>query len=140
MHYRFLTLVFCLFSFCSAQAQPYDLVIKNGRVVDGTGNPWVYADVAIQNGRIVQVGTIPATDAKRTIDATGLIVAPGFIDVHTHVEGSLEAQPGAPNFIFDGVTTMITGNCGGLKHKPSYLFRYPSNAGNFGESWLADRA
>lgn len=95
------------------QAQPYDLVIKNGRVVDGTGNPWVYADVAIQNGRIVQVGVVPAADAKRTIDATGLIVAPGFIDVHTHVEGSLEVQPGAPNFIYDGVTTMITGNCGG---------------------------
>jgi N-acyl-D-amino-acid deacylase len=94
-------------------AQSYDLVIKNGRVVDGTGNPWIYADVAIQNGRIVRIGTIPATDAKRTIDATGLIVAPGFIDVHAHVEGSLEAQPGAPNFIHDGVTTVITGNCGG---------------------------
>ncbi|AUD05194.1 N-acyl-D-amino-acid deacylase family protein [Spirosoma pollinicola] len=113
MHYRFLTLVFCLLCFCSAHAQTYDLVIKNGRVVDGTGNPWVYADVAIKDGRIVKVGSIPATDAKRTIDASRLIVAPGFIDVHTHVEGSLEAQPGAPNFIFDGVTTMITGNCGG---------------------------
>lgn len=95
-----------------ALAQPYDLVIRNGRVVDGTGNPWVYADVAISNGRIVRVGTVPIADAKRTIDATGLIVAPGFIDVHTHVEGDLETQPGAPNFVHDGVTTMITGNCG----------------------------
>jgi N-acyl-D-amino-acid deacylase len=109
----FLSLVLCLFVPILTYSQPYDLVIKNGRVVDGTGNPWVYADVAIQNGRIVRVGDVPATEAKRTIDATGLVVAPGFIDVHTHVEGSLEAQPGAPNFIFDGVTTMITGNCGG---------------------------
>ena len=113
MLHRFLTIIFLLLLPCSLYAQQYDLVIKNGRVVDGTGNPWVYADVAIQNGRIIRVGTIPATEAKRTIDATGLIVAPGFIDVHTHVEGSLEAQPGAPNFVFDGVTTMITGNCGG---------------------------
>ncbi len=113
MYHRFPTLVFCLFSLISVHAQTYDLVIKNGRVVDGTGNPWVYTDVAIKDGRIVRVGSIPTTDAKRTIDARGLVVAPGFIDVHTHVEGSLEAQPGAPNFIFDGVTTLITGNCGG---------------------------
>lgn len=113
MQLRFLLLVLCLILPGLLRAQSYDLVIKNGRVVDGTGNPWIYADVAIQNGRIVRIGTIPATDAKRTIDATGLIVAPGFIDVHAHVEGSLEAQPGAPNFIHDGVTTVITGNCGG---------------------------
>lgn len=113
MKHGFLPLIYCLFVSFSVYAQPYDLVIKNGRVVDGTGNPWVYADVAIQNGRIVRVGAIPPTDAKRAIDAAGLIVAPGFIDVHAHVEGSLEAQPGAPNFIHDGVTTVITGNCGG---------------------------
>ncbi|AKD57302.1 N-acyl-D-amino-acid deacylase family protein [Spirosoma radiotolerans] len=113
MHYRFLLLFVWFFVSGLIYAQPYDLIIKNGRVVDGTGNPWIYADVAVQNGRIVRLGTFAPTDAKRTIDATGLIVAPGFIDVHTHVEGSLEAQPGAPNFIFDGVTTMITGNCGG---------------------------
>ena len=75
-----------------ALAQPYDLVIRNGRVVDGTGNPWIHADVAIQNGRIVRVGTVAATDAKRTIDATGLIVAPGFIDVHTHTITNLHTQ------------------------------------------------
>lgn len=113
MQLRFLLLVLSLVLPGFLQAQSYDLVIKNGRVIDGTGNSWIYADVAIQNGRIVRIGTIPAADAKRTIDATGLIVAPGFIDVHAHVEGSLEAQPGAPNFIHDGVTTVITGNCGG---------------------------
>ncbi len=113
MKHRFLSILVWLFLPCFTFAQSYDLVIRNGRVIDGTGNPWVYADVAIQNGRIVRVGTIDATDAKRTIDATGLIVAPGFIDVHAHVENSLEEQPGAPNFVYDGVTTLITGNCGG---------------------------
>lgn len=124
LSYRSLLLSMCrflrLFAFYSlifsnSFAQSYDLLIKNGRVIDGTGNPWVYADVAIQNGRIVRVGTLSAADAKQTIDATGLIVAPGFIDVHAHVEGSLEAQPNAPNFVYDGVTTVITGNCGGSR-------------------------
>ncbi|QKZ12172.1 N-acyl-D-amino-acid deacylase family protein [Spirosoma sp. KUDC1026] len=101
-----------LFTACLTHAQSYDLVIKDGRVVDGTGNPWVYADVAVKNGRIVHVGKVPANSAKRTIDAAGLLVVPGFIDVHTHVEGNLNSQPTAPNFIYDGVTTVITGNCG----------------------------
>ena len=105
----------CLFLFLTttAYAQQYDLVIKNGRVVDGTGNPWQYADVAIQNGRIAQIGTISASEGKQVIDAKRQIVAPGFIDVHAHVEGDLERQPAAENFIYDGVTTLITGNCGG---------------------------
>ena len=113
MSLRYLLAGFCLFVCLPAHAQRYDLVIKHGRVVDGTGNPWIHADVGIRNGRISRIGTIDAADANRTIDAGGLIVAPGFIDVHTHVEGSLEDQPGAPNFIYDGVTTLITGNCGG---------------------------
>lgn len=108
----FFTLLVWLFSSGLSYAQPYDLVIKNGRLIDGTGKPGVQADVAIQKGRIVRVGTLPASDARRVIDATGLIVAPGFIDVHTHLEGSLEAQPLAANFVRDGVTTVITGNCG----------------------------
>ncbi len=94
-------------------AQRYDIVIRNGRVIDGTGNPWIRADVGIKDGRISTIGPIDAANATRTIDASGLIVAPGFIDVHTHVEGSLNAQPEAPNFTYDGVTTIITGNCGG---------------------------
>ena len=107
---------FLLFSFLltgAAFAQPYDLVIKNGRVIDGSGKARQRADVAITGGRIVKIGTIPATEARRVIDANGQIVTPGFIDVHAHVETDLEEQPDAPNFIFDGVTTLITGNCGG---------------------------
>ena len=114
MYNRYYAFVLCFLSFGFAHAQPpYDIVIKNGRVIDGTGNPWKYADVAIQNGHIIKVGTVPASEGKRVIDATGFVVSPGFIDVHAHVENSLEEQPNAPNFIYDGVTTLITGNCGG---------------------------
>ncbi|MBO0938171.1 D-aminoacylase [Fibrella sp. HMF5335] len=106
-------LFFLLCLTTTAYAQQYDLVIKNGRVVDGTGNPWYYADVAIKEGRVAHIGQIPDSEGKQVIDAKGQIVAPGFIDVHAHVEGDLERQPGAENFIYDGVTTLVTGNCGG---------------------------
>ncbi|MBC8029867.1 MAG: D-aminoacylase [Pyrinomonadaceae bacterium] len=89
----------------------YDLVITNARVIDGTGNPWFRADVGIRNGRIAGIGKIGAAEAKTRIDAANRILAPGFIDVHTHVE-SLFSQPAAENFIRMGVTTLVTGNCG----------------------------
>jgi N-acyl-D-amino-acid deacylase len=90
----------------------YDLVITNARVVDGAGNPWFRADVAIKGGRIARVGRVAASEGKRVIDARGQVVAPGFIDVHTHVENIYE-QPDAENFVRMGVTTLVTGNCGG---------------------------
>ena len=94
------------------QAAPaYDLLITNGRIVDGTGNPWFRADVAIKDGRIARVGRVPASEARAVIDAHNQIVAPGFIDVHTHVEG-IYNQPAADNFVRMGVTTLVTGNCG----------------------------
>src|SRR5918911_863967 len=92
-------------------APPYDLVIINGRVVDGTGNPWFRADVAVKDGRIARIGHIDPAQAREVIDARGAIVAPGFIDVHTHVE-SIYHQPDAENFVRMGVTTLVTGNCG----------------------------
>ncbi len=93
--------------------QPFDLVITGGRLVDGTGNPWFVADLAIRDGRIVEIGRIERSRAKRVIDAAGFIVAPGFIDVHTHIEGGITALPTAPNFLHMGVTSVVTGNCGG---------------------------
>lgn len=108
-----------LFTFCLAimgfvvQAQTYDLIILNGKLVDGSGNPWYYADVAIQNGKVVRVGNLKDATSKKVIDATGLIVAPGFIDVHAHIEGGEMSTPTADNFIHDGVTSVVTGNCGG---------------------------
>lgn len=93
-------------------AEPlYDVVIINGRVVDGTGNPRFRADVAIKDGRIARIGHIDPSQASKTIDARGQIVAPGFIDVHTHVEG-IYSQPEAENFVRMGVTSLVTGNCG----------------------------
>jgi N-acyl-D-amino-acid deacylase len=93
-------------------AADYDVLIRNARVVDGAGNPWFRADVAVKDGRIAAIGPLSSATALRTIDARERIVAPGFIDVHTHVEGNLERSPRGDNFLLDGVTTVITGNCG----------------------------
>jgi N-acyl-D-amino-acid deacylase len=89
----------------------YDLVITNGRIVDGTGNPWFRADIAVKDGRIARIGRIAPADALASVDARNQIVAPGFIDVHTHAEG-IYNQPAAENFVRMGVTSLITGNCG----------------------------
>jgi len=95
-----------------AQGQPFDLLIGNGLVVDGTGAPGRAASVGVRNGRIVEVGALNGATAARTLDATGLVVAPGFIDVHTHVD-EIATQPAIPHFVRMGVTTVIAGNCGG---------------------------
>ncbi len=91
----------------------YDLVIRNARVVDGSGNPWFRADVAVKDGRIAAVGRLADAQAGRSIDAQGRVLAPGFIDIHTHVEGGVEKVPTGNNYVMDGVTTVVTGNCGG---------------------------
>jgi N-acyl-D-amino-acid deacylase len=106
----------------SLHAQTYDLLITNGRIVDGTGNPWFYGDVGIKDGRIVAVGKLAGT-ATRIIDAKNQIVSPGFIDVHTHIEGNDLRVPTAPNFIMDGVTSVVTGNCGGSNTRIADYFR-----------------
>lgn len=92
---------------------PYDLVIRNGRVMDGSGRPAFAADVAIKDGRIAAVGRVPAGQGASEIDATNSAVAPGFIDVHPHVDADVHKSPAAENFVRDGVTTVVTGNCGG---------------------------
>ena len=93
-------------------AQQYDIVIINGRIVDGTGNPWFRGSIAIKDGKIARVGRFENADTKFVIDAKGQIVAPGFIDVHTHTE-DIYTNPNAENFVRMGVTTLVTGNCGG---------------------------
>jgi N-acyl-D-amino-acid deacylase len=91
----------------------FDLLIRDARVVDGTGNPWYRADVGIQSGKISAIGRLNATSAARLIDAHGRVLAPGFIDVHTHLESAIEKTPRSDNYLMDGVTTAVTGNCGG---------------------------
>jgi N-acyl-D-amino-acid deacylase len=91
---------------------PYDLVITNARVVDGAGNPWFRAGIGVRGGRIARVGRVEASEGQRAIDAQNRIVAPGFIDVHAHVE-NVYNLPAAENFVRMGVTSLVTGNCGG---------------------------
>jgi N-acyl-D-amino-acid deacylase len=95
-----------------SSAPEFDLLISGGRIADGTGNPWFEADLAIKDGRVASIGRINADRAMRVIDARGRIVAPGFIDVHTHIEGGITRLPGAENFLQMGVTSVVTGNCG----------------------------
>lgn len=105
-------LLLLLLSALPAYAQ-FDLIVKNGRIIDGGGNPWYEGDVGIRDGRIVAVGRLDTGQSRRVLDARGMIVAPGFIDGHTHSEGGIRRIPTADNFLFDGVTSIVTGNCGG---------------------------
>lgn len=92
---------------CSAQ--PYDLIIHNGHIIDGTGSPWYSGDIAIQNGRIAAIGQLADASAERVIDANGMVVAPGFIDMLGQSELSILVNPHLPSKIFQGITTEVTG-------------------------------
>jgi len=90
----------------------FDVLIRNGRVVDGTGNPWTMADVGVKQGRIARVGMLAGESADRIIDGSGLIVSPGFIDIHSHSDFTLLVNPRAESKVRQGVTTEVVGNCG----------------------------
>ena len=99
----------------ACSAADYDVLIRNARIVDGTGNPWFRGDVGVKAGRIAAIGALASKTADKTIDAVNRVVTPGFIDVHTHVEGAVELNPMGANYLLDGVTTIVTGNCGGSR-------------------------
>ena len=107
--------VLLVFSGGSAQeTETYDLLIKNGRVYDGSLNPAFRADVAVKDGRIVQVARSIRGTAARTVDARGLVVTPGFIDLHTHVDRGMyfPENMACLNYLHQGVTTVVVGQCG----------------------------
>jgi N-acyl-D-amino-acid deacylase len=105
----------------SAEQPTFDLLIRGGRVIDGLGGGAREADVGITNGLVAAIGTLSGA-ARTTIDARGLVVAPGFIDVHTHAD-EIASHPMAEHFVRMGVTTVIAGNCGGSADDVAAAFR-----------------
>ena len=89
----------------------YDVIIRNGTVVDGTGSKSRRADIAINGDRIVEVGEIDGR-AKKTIDAEGKTVTPGFVDIHTHLDAQIAWDPTASSSCYHGITSVVLGNCG----------------------------
>jgi N-acyl-D-amino-acid deacylase len=106
---RLIALLLVAVPVCQAATASYDLIIRNGHIIDGTGSPWYAADVGIRAGRIAALGSLENAAATRIIDAHGLVVAPGFIDMLGQSELTLLVDPRAPSKIFQGITTEITG-------------------------------
>ena len=98
----------------AAAANPYDIVIRDGRIVDGTGSPWYAGDVAIRGGRIAAIGHLADAPARRIVNARGMVVAPGFIDMLGQSELTILVNPHLPSKIFQGITTEITGEGGSI--------------------------
>ena len=90
----------------------HDLIVRGGTLVDGTGDPQRTADVAVDDGVITEVGDLSGAAARRTIDAEGLVVTPGFVDIHTHYDGQVSWDPLVTPSSWHGVTTVVMGNCG----------------------------
>jgi N-acyl-D-amino-acid deacylase len=90
----------------------FDVIIKNGRVIDGTGNPWFHSCLCIRDGRVVEMKRGVRGEGEKVLDAAGMIVAPGFIDYHNHSDLTLLVNPRAESYIHQGVTTVCIGNCG----------------------------
>ncbi len=109
-----LVLLFATSILCLAQSASFDLVITHGHIIDGTGSPWYSGDVGIQDGKIAAIGNLVDAPRKRTIDAAGKVVAPGFIDMLGQSELTILVDPRLPSKIFQGITTEITGEGGSI--------------------------
>lgn len=121
---KYVLLIFLLPMFLEGQEKP-DIIITNGRILDGTGNSWFHADVAVKGDKIVFIrkGLVAQFPSSMVVDAKNMIVSPGFIDVHAHIEGGIFETPTAKNYIYDGVTSVVTGNCGGAADDIGNFFR-----------------
>lgn len=113
----FSVLIVVVFSFavCSKiDVGKYDILVKNGKIIDGTGNPWFHGDIGIRGDTIVEIGDLSGKTAVKTIDARGMAVSPGFIDMHTHCDYGLDRPDSKANlnYLIQGTTTVVTGNCG----------------------------
>jgi dihydroorotase/N-acyl-D-amino-acid deacylase len=107
--------VLLVIALCSAQqSQSFDVVITNGHIIDGTGSPWYTGDVGIRDGKIAAIGNLTGASAKRTIDAHGDVVTPGFIDMLGQSESTILVDPRLPSKIYQGITTEITGEGGSI--------------------------
>src|SRR5438309_7306313 len=105
-------LLTCSLSFAEKPAPSFDLVITNGHIIDGTGSPWYSGDIGISNGKIAAIGNLSEAARKRTIDAKGKVVAPGFVDMLGQSEATILVDPRLPSKIYQGITTEITGEGG----------------------------
>lgn len=105
-------ILFLILLSCGMQPE-YDICITNGKILAGDGNPWYISDIGIKNEKIIHIGDIKKISAKKVIDAKGLFVCPGFIDIHNHSDQSILEIPAADNYLLQGVTTVLGGNCGG---------------------------
>src|ERR1043166_7272974 len=115
-------IIFLLLVFpAGLRGEVFDVILRHGRVIDGTGNPAFFADIAFKDGRIAAIGKIDG-EAKEQLEVKGMIVAPGFIDVHTHAE-DIPELPLAENFARMGVTTLVLGNCGSSVLDGGQFFR-----------------
>ncbi|MCW4049384.1 MAG: D-aminoacylase [Candidatus Bathyarchaeota archaeon] len=90
----------------------YEIIIKNGRIIDGAGNPWYHGEVAVSDGKIKKISHRIEVEAKRIIDASGLIIVPGFIDAHSHGDHSALVHRAMENLIHQGITSIVAGQCG----------------------------
>src|SRR5437016_3911779 len=108
----FVFLLTCSLTFAEKPAPSFDLVITNGHIIDGTGSPWYSGDIGIRDGKVAAIGNLSAATRKRTIDAAGKVVAPGFIDMLGQSEMTILVEPRLPSKIFQGITTEITGEGG----------------------------
>src|SRR5579872_2080767 len=95
-------------------AENLDIVIQNGRIIDGTGSPWCWGDVAIRDGKIAAIGKVDASRARRVIDADGMVIAPGFMDMLGQSDLTILMEPHLPSKIFQGITTEFTGEGGSV--------------------------